>query len=586
GDRGHSAFDDLVGFTVNMLAIRTRIGDSHMRFIDFIDNYRVTCLEAYKHRKLPFDMLLQSLDIPRSSRHSQIFQIVVNYQIAGGFKDCDYGDFKLTNYSHYNARPQSDFKLDIEETSSGALRCVWTYDTALYTSEGMAQIARKYNILLQCILSKEPETLLCDLPVSEDFRLDADSTKCQEYKGTARTILDELDQHPFQKLLETAIVTYPDKEAMVDADGSLTYRRLDLYTSRIAARLLQEKWPVGATVGIHCSPGIDMVLAIYGVIRAGFQYVPLDMDSPFERLQTIIESASIATILTDAKSYSKLCPQLNQNQTLSHGIRLIEKLMSEDHGFTLGVDHCTMVPSQGFCSIFTSGTTGAPKGLKIGQRQLRYQMQSYHDHLGTAGSDRMLLVSSAAFDMSLTSIYGTILRGATLVIANQELRYSPPDLLRFAAENAITHCTMTTTQLKFLLMAGRKQFREWTSLRSLVVGGEEVPPWIAGDFYSLGLPTAILFNGYGPSETTVCNALQRILPDDQHEQRLDVGKPLFPAQFHILDGDLSLVPQGTAGELFIGGETLNDGYLNHEDVTKASFITLPSSLLCVPGILG
>lgn len=586
GDRGHPAFDDLVGFTVNMLAIRTKIGDSQMRYVDFINNYRETCLESYKHRKLPFDMLLQSLDIPRSTKHSQVFQIVVNYQVAGAFKDCDYGDFRLTDYSHYNARPQSDFKLDIEETSAEALRCVWTYDTALYSSEGMAKIARKYNQLLQCILSKEPETLLCDLSASEEFCFDVDSTESQELKDTARTILDDLDQQPFQKLFEIPISTHPDKKAIVDVDHCLTYQRLDLYTSRIATNLQHATWPAGATVGICCSPGIDMALAIYGVIRAGFEYVPLEIDTPCERLQKMMESASIATILTDAKTYSKLRQLLDQVPTLHHGIQLVAKLVSEDHSHTPVVDRCAVAPLQGFCSIFTSGTTGTPKGLSIGQRQLRYQMQSYHDHLGTTASDKMLLVSSAVFDMSLTSIYGTILQGATLVIASQELRYSPPDLLRFAIENAITHCTMTTTQLKFLLLAGRKQFRDWTSLRSVVVGGEEVPPWVAGDFYSLGLPTAVLFNGYGPSETTVCNALQRILPGDQHKPRLDVGKPLFPAQFHILDVDLHPVPPGTAGELYIGGGILNDGYLGREDITKASFITLPPCLSGMPGIQG
>ena len=563
GDRGHSAFDSMVGFTVNMLAIRTKLESNDTRYCDFVENYRKTCLDAYHHGMLPYDVLLRDLNIPRSKNCNQVFQVVVNYQVAGAFKDCDYGHFKLTDYIHYNSGSQTDFKLDFEETLSGGLRCLWTYDTSLYDFEGMSEVASNFESLLKDILCKESQTRICDLLASNAQR--------RVPQLTTRKLLGEFEQKPFSTLFQAAISTHSDKVAICGCSGSITYRQLDLYTSQIANHLRADRLKTDAKVGICCPASVDMAIGIYGILRAGLVYVPIDIDFPEERVQQIIDDAAIEMLLIGGRGHRELI-EPSDTKFLSYPIKHIEDLMSDSDNDIPIVQDSDIVSAEGFCCIFTSGTTGRPKGIMVGHRQLRYQMQSYHDYIGTCDSDKMLLVSSAVFDMSLTSLYGTILRGASLFIASQELRYSPPQLIQFAIENEITHITLTTTQLKFLFTADLSQLSQWKSLKSLVVGGEEVPTWVVSKFYSLGLPHAVLYNGYGPTETTVCNALKRILPQDQHEPRLEVGQPLFPAQFHILDENLNAVPPGTVGELYIGGEILNDGYLNREELTRASFI--------------
>jgi len=567
GDRGHSAFDKLVGFTVNMLAIRTKLNSVRTRYFDFLQRYRETCLDAYRYRALPFDVLVQQLQVPRSTSHSQIFQIVVNYQTAGEFKDCDYGDFKLTNYLHHNAKPQCDFRLDVEETKTGKLRCVWTYDSSLYHSEGFSEITTMFGLLLTKVLRCCSERYISDLNLSLPSKSSPD-----DYCDILAEKTEEMVGTTFADIFTQAAYKQPEKTAVIAKTGSITYRELSTYTVRIATFLENEASIVpGANVGIYCPESIEMIIGIYGVLRAGLTYIPLDTESTEERLDKMIQEANVSFILTGAGDCYKLRRIIGRgNRKLS--MERIEPLASEERETDCSVSISREERSNGFCCIFTSGTTGSPKGIVVGRRQLRCQMQSYHDFLGTDSSDRMLLASSICFDMSLTSIYGTILRGATLVIADREMRLSPSRMVAFAMENRVTNCTLTTTQLNLLLGQDKAQLSRWTSLRTLVVGGEDVPALIVSDFYALGLLGAILFNGYGPTETTVCNALGQLSPQTQSDTVITVGKPLPSAQFYLLDADLNIVPRNVAGELYIGGPVLNERYLKRGDLTAASFV--------------
>ena len=586
GDRGHSAFDDLVGFTVNLLAIRTKL-DVSARYLDFLETFRENTLEAYQYKALPFDFLLQKLNIARSTSHSQIFQIVVNYQTAGDFKDCDYGDFRLTNYTHYNAKPQSDFQLDVEETANGELRCFWTYDISLYSSEAFYSFSNSFCSLLTEILQLCPEARISDLHFQSQ-RVDYTEPYCGEKDNDIKPEPQEPNEETFLVLLEKSIEAHPDKIAITDENASITYQTLDLYTSRLVKYFIAENVKPGARVGIYCEEGMEMAIAIYGTLRAGLTYVPIGTELPRERIKNILQDAEINLVLTGDRDRNKLFTFADL-EIESCIIQQVENLIHADINETSSVmrsSHDTA--SQDFCCIFTSGTTGLPKGVLIGRRQLQYQMQSYYDYLETNDTDKILLASSISFDMSLTSIYGTILRGATLVIASRESRYSATQLLEFAIKNKVTVVTLTTTQLKFLLAEEKKLLSKWKCLKILVVGGEYVPPWVVLDFYSIGLPAAVLYNGYGPTETTVCNSLSKISRVDQQQASVSIGKPLFPARYFLLDENMELVGQDIPGELYIGGPIVNC-YLNTQASNKAAFVydctQLSTAVESVPSVL-
>ena len=417
GDRGHPEFDNLVGFTVNMLAIRCKV-DPKSSYATVLEQHRKVCFEAYEHRSVPFEYLLQKLDVPRRLSHSPIFQVTVNYQMEGAFPQCDYGNFKFTEYEHFNTNSQSDFSLDIEETTTGEYSFTFTYDTSLYAAAAIHDLAERFTTLTDSILetnaSSSIETL--NLMTEKDQELMAASLRPvfdQQFS------LDELNRDLFRILFERAVAKYPQKTAIIDAHREITYAELDAITTRIARYLVQYDIRKGGRIGVYCFPGLDMVLAIYGILRAGFAYVPLDSDFSENRVDTIVEDAKISVILTDGINKRELIRLSAAGVTITSICYILKSLTQVNER---EIQPCTWQTgeSETFCCIYTSGSTGCPKGIEIGHQQLRYQMEGYHKFIGTGQFDRLLLASSITFDMSLTSIFGTILHCATMVVAPRE----------------------------------------------------------------------------------------------------------------------------------------------------------------------
>lgn len=412
GDRGHTEFDRLVGFTVNMLAIRSRItGD--VPFSKHVEDYRRTCLEAYEYRALPFDYLLQKLKIPWRTSHSPLFQVSVNYQLQGAFPECDYGDFKFTKYEHYNARSQFDLMLDVEETLTGELNCILNFDATLYDAVAVSNFANSFQQLVENVLMSNGEVNVDDIGLVSTVDQRFISSALQP-NFTDGPLLEDLDDKLFPDLFNEAVANNPRKPAITYGAKIVTYAELDIATGRIASFLTQTGLQAGQRVGVCCEQGMDMVFAMYGIIRAGCAYVPIDPDFPEERMSSMIEDADIEAVLVD-KLADRKHERLAACDITSFSLYLICELYTTfvDADSPQGRDFRRLP----LCCIFTSGSTGRPKGILLGHRQLRYQMEGYHNYVGTSSNDILLLSSTMVFDMSLPPLYGTILRGATMVIA-------------------------------------------------------------------------------------------------------------------------------------------------------------------------
>ena len=417
GDRGHTGFDRLVGFTINMLAIRSKIS-KNMPYRTLLEDYRNACLEAYEHRAIPFDYLLQQIQIPRRTSHSPVFQVTINYQIQGAFPECDFGDFKFTGYDHYNAKSQSDWMLDVEETLSGDLLCLFSFDTSLYDDAAISSLASTYKVLIENILASEGQANLDSINVvpAEDQKFIA---SVLQPSFDDEPSLRDLESNLFPTLFSSAVLAHPTKPAVIDDTRVLTWNELDVATNRVARFLVDSGTQVGESVGICCEGTIDMIIAMYGIIMPGCVYVPIDPDFPEERMSYMVEDTKVEHVLVDrvnGKPYQRLiaCGIPSANIHVIGEVTTAAKIASASF-----LDR-KQAKSDAFCCMFTSGSTGRPKGIYLGHTQLRYQMEGYHARIGTNSEDRILLSSAMVFDMSLTSIYGTVLHGATMVIASRD----------------------------------------------------------------------------------------------------------------------------------------------------------------------
>jgi len=427
GDRGHTEFDRLVGFTVNMLSIRSRFSKD-ISYVSLLEEYRNACLEAYEHRAIPFDYLLQQLGVPRRTSHAPVFQITVNYQIQGSFPECDYDDFKFTKYDHYNARSQSDFALDVEETTDGMLDCTFDYDASLYDRSAILNLTRMFRVLVENVLATEGFAKVDSINlVPADDQNFISSIPQPSFKHEPS--LKELDRSLFPSLFFNAVFRNPTKTAIIDEMRELNYHELNIATNHVANFLAENGAQTGDRVGVCCEQSIDMIIAMYGIILAGCVYVPIDPDFPEERMLSMIEDVELESVLVD-RNADKLKEQLITCGVKSSRIYVIDTIATYSENTQTRKPSRDQGVSDSFCCIFTSGSTGRPKGIYIGHKQLRYQMEGYHNCIATKSEDRILLSSAMVFDMSLPSIYGTILRGATMIIASREGSSIDPRFIR------------------------------------------------------------------------------------------------------------------------------------------------------------
>lgn len=417
GDRGHTEFDRLVGFTVNMLAIRNKITSSKP-YTAMLEDYRKACLEAYEHRAVPFDSLLQHLEVPRRTSHSPIFQITVNYQIQGSFPECDFGDFKFTEYDHYNAKSSSDFGLEIEETASGELDCVFQFDDSIYDKSTMESLARTFQVFMADIIETRGLTCVDQLniiPIEDQTFM----SSVLQPKLDNKLTLTELNYDLFPTLFAKAATANPEKAAIIDEGRIVTWSDLDTITKCVANFLVDLGVTIGDRIGICCEQGIGMVIAMYGIAKAGGVYVPLDPDFPEERMLSMIEDVELETVLVDNIG-GKLHEQLILCGIKSQSIHEIATASQSSVNRGPPTLSRKINAEDKFCCIFTSGSTGRPKGIYIGHSQIRYQMEGYHNYIETNDQDRILLSAAMVFDMSLPAIFGTVLHGATMAIASRE----------------------------------------------------------------------------------------------------------------------------------------------------------------------
>ena len=413
GDRGHTAFDNMVGFTVNMLPIRVRV-QKDAPYLDLLEEFRAICLQAYEHRAVPLDYMLQVLDLTRSTSHNPIFQIVVNYQNQGSFPTCDFGEFQFTSYEHFNAITQADLALEIEEAPGGDIHCSFEFDAALYSQTGVQDFSRMFKVLLEAIVLTGGQTPLNCMDIMPQDDYEFVSSILQPFLST-----QGIGEDIFPDLFDRAVARTPTKPALVDNLESLSYKELEHATGKVARRLLDLGTNMQDPVGICSEPGVNMVIAIYGVLRAGCTYVPIDADYPPERVASIIEDTDLKVVVTD------VLRQPLEEKLIISGILLQDILAVADIRMCGTDSHIFSLPrkitaADTFISIFTSGSTGRPKGVSLTHGQLRYQAEAYHGTIGTSENDTLLLSSAIVFDMSLHSLFGAIYRGATLVVASRE----------------------------------------------------------------------------------------------------------------------------------------------------------------------
>ncbi len=570
GGRTEDGLEDLVGYFVNTLPIRHRFhaGDS---IADVLRNTRRTVLGGFDHQAAPFEEITRALGTERFAGRNPLFQIMLTHRVADSRRPrgLRIGNVTTTPSPAAVGAVKTDLDLDIFD-SLNDLSGKLSYATDLFDGATAERFVAVLKSVLETIAAG-PEARVGDLdllPAPESRQLDAWS--CGETLDVPGATLEEL--------VRRQVAASPDAVAVIaDDGGELTYGELDARVNALAHLLVEEGVRVGDRVAVALPRSADLVVALAGVIRAGAAYVPIDPDYPAERVKHILADAEPRAVITDRHTSGA------QHHVLTdHPVRIV---LIDDEPVRQHLDAGViapprlsrpLLPSDAAYVIFTSGTTGRPKGVQINHEAIVNRLWWMRDLYRIGASDRVLLKTPFTFDVSVWEFFLPLVTGAVVVVAQEGGHKDPQYLLEVIDRRAVTVTHFVPSMLQAFLTSGPDR-TSVGSLRRVFCSGEALPVSPAAGAVAL-FENAELHNLYGPTEAAVDVTAHPVVQAGLVDAvGVPIGVPVANTTARVLDAWLRPVPVGVAGELYLGGVQLADGYVARAGLTADRFVADPFS---------
>jgi amino acid adenylation domain-containing protein len=391
------------------------------------------------------------------------------------------------------------------------------------------------------------------------------------------------NQKTLHQLLVLSAQKYPDRIAVEETDdGAITYHDLNQLSDRLRDRLIHLGVRPGDRVGIYLRKSIDAVASIFGILKAGAVYVPVDPGAPPARNAYIFSDCTVKAVIIENRFVERLCAEFeSQNELLPTLIVLDGAGGGEYLNSTLeraNTDHPTLPasfelsPDNLAYILYTSGSTGKPKGVMLSQQNALSFIDWCSEAFEPSESDRFSSHAPFHFDLSILDIYVSIKHGAALVLVEEEIGKDPIRLAPLISEKRITIWYSTPSILSFLAQYGRLDQYGFPDLRFVLFAGEVFPVKHLRALKKL-IPNPRYFNLYGPTETNVCTfyEIPPIIPEDRTNP-FPIGKACSHYQIRILDEHGREVMPGKEGELCASGPGTMSGYWNLPEKTVNAFL--------------
>ncbi|MGC4099605.1 MAG: amino acid adenylation domain-containing protein [Nitrospira sp.] len=548
-NRTQTAVESIIGSFVNTLVLRTDLsGDP--TFIELMARVRDTALEAYAHQDFPFDKLVETMHSSRDHSSAPLVQVLFNVPNAP-IGEINVQGLSWVPFEVESQAAQFDLTLTIETEISR--KAYLSFNTDLFEPQTIERMLGQYKTLLHSAL----ENPLSKLSVLPTLTASERQHMLQDWNRTKR---DYPHSECFPQLFEAQAERTPEAVAVSMGQTVLRYGELNARANQLAHYLRTRGARPGVAVGIGLERSVEMVIALIAVLKTGAAYVPLDPDYPRDRLRYMSENAALAIILTAESLADRFDVQL------SH------KLCLDQQWGTIAQESDQNLPpaatSQDLAYIlYTSGSTGQPKGVEIPHRALVNFLWSIRHEPGCSADDIMLSVTTLSFDIAGLELYVPLLVGARIEIASRTVAMDGRQLRALCETVQPTIMQATPATWRMLVEAG------WLGSNGLTIlcGGEPLPPDLAA---SLLDRSRALWNMYGPTETTIWSTIEKVARTDRE---ITIGRPIANTDVYILDQFLQPVPVGVSGELYIGGHGLARGYRGRPDLTEDRFIPHPFS---------
>ncbi|WP_394749356.1 non-ribosomal peptide synthetase [Spongiimicrobium salis] len=532
----------LVGHCVNLLPLRTKISQD-ISFTDYLKQRKSAIFDAYDHQQLSFGQLLQKLSISRDPSRVPLVPVIFNIDM-GMTNQVSFTDLSYKLIS--NPRTYEAFELFLNATGTeDALILEWSYNTSLFKATTIEQMMVSFKEILTKIVAA-PHAAIGTIAKADD-------TAYRKLNQTQASY-PQLSLH---ELLAKQAQRFAKRRAIIYGETEISYEQFEERVNQLAHLLTQKGVATGTIVGVSLPRSIELVITLTAIMQCGGAYLPLDHSYPNQRLEFMMDDADVG-VLISSNTFSST-PKTEATTFF------IEDLFSNLHTLPTTPLAKTIPNDQLVYILYTSGSTGKPKGVPVTHKNLLNFLYSMLEEPGITENDRLLSISTISFDIAGLELFLPLLKGAELVIANDETAKDSRLLLELLVKEDITILQATPTSWQMLLDAGWEQKLPLKAL----TGGEALPMRLAKKILNR---VNELWNVYGPTETTVWSTVKQITLDDDI---ITIGHPITNMQFYIVNEQGVLVAPGTIGEICIAGDGVTEGYWKRPDLTLEKFIPNP-----------
>ncbi|NGM15230.1 amino acid adenylation domain-containing protein [Verrucosispora sp. CWR15] len=521
--------DEMVGLFINTLPTRAycRPYDSIGEVVTELQNRQVALLDHHYYGLA---------DIQRGTGLPALFDTIVvfeNYPIDRvGIVEAN----TAAGFTIDRIRPLAGSHYPLTLNSSDPyLRLSLDYQTNLFDRDAAEVIAARLVRVLEQMLD-DPTTAVGAVDVLSDHERD---WLLRKVNDTAHPVPADTLPGAFEAQVERD----PDRLALIHERENLTYGEFNRRANQLAHWLVDQGAGPEQLVAVRIPRSVDLLVAIYAVVKAGAAYLPLDTELPADRVRKVLDSARPLLVLDQDLPDVSGHPTENPPRTLS--------------------------PENAAYVIYTSGSTGVPKGVQVTHRAIMNRLRWGLAHFDVGAEDRVLLSTTASFDVSVPELFAPLQVGAAVVIARPDGRRDPAYLSDLIQRERVTGADFVPSLLDAFLT--EPTAKECDSLRWIEVAGEAFPAALANAAVDL-LPDCEVHNLYGPTEAAVEVTAWRHVPG---ADRVPIGAPVWNTQVYVLDGSLRPVAPGVVGELYLAGAGLARGYLGQTGLTAGRFVACP-----------